>query len=161
MKKILLTQGQFAIVDDEDFDELSKFKWFADYAKGIKTFYAGRNVPLGSYKQGKLKMHRVILKAKTGQIVDHINHDTLDNRKQNLRITTKLGNNQNAKKRKDNSSGYKGVTWYEPNQKFVAKIRVMGKLIHLGYHTSPVVLAQKYNRAAQIYHKEFALLNKI
>ena len=78
-------------------------------------------------------MHRVITKCPKGKQVDHINGDGLDNRKANLRICTVNENNKNAKMRKDNKSGYKGVSWYPNRHKWRCVIFVNKKQIYLGY----------------------------
>ena len=100
MKIIPLTRGQYAIVDDEDYEELAKHKWRANYSKGNQCFYAERSLK----REGKIRrtdtMHRVIMKANPGEEVDHQNHNTLDNRKENLRITTHQTNQKNIRMRK-------------------------------------------------------------
>ena len=132
MKIIPLTRGQYAIVDDEDYEELAKHKWRANYSKGNQCFYAERSLK----REGKIRrtdtMHRVIMKANPGEEVDHQNHNTLDNRKENLRITTHQTNQKNIRMRKDNSSGFCGVCWCNSTKKWLAYINVNGKCKHLG-----------------------------
>ena len=84
MKEIPLTQGQFAIVDDEDYERFSVYKWRVFFAKGTKSYYARRHSPMSLGKRSTIFMHRDVMGAKHGEMVDHINHDTLDNRKSNL-----------------------------------------------------------------------------
>jgi len=102
-KLIELTQEKFAIVDDEDYEYLMQHKWH--YSMG----YASAEIYISPTKRKRLKMHRVIMKPPDHLVVDHINHDTLDNRKENLRICTKQQNEMNQKIRINKESKYKGV----------------------------------------------------
>lgn len=132
MKKIPLTQGKVALVDDCDYEYLSQWKWYAD--KRRNTFSATRN----TYKDGKrttIRMHRII----TGKMgfqkqnqVDHINRNGLDNRRHNLREVSNKQNSENQGVRKNNTSGYKGVGWHKSTQKWRAYIKHDGQNIHLG-----------------------------
>jgi hypothetical protein len=89
--------------------------------------------------------------------VDHINGLRDDNRWVNLRAATKTQNMRNVTtQRKNNTSGYKGVSWYEPNKKWAAKIRVNKRLLHLGYFATPESANDVYCAAAQKYHGEFS-----
>ncbi|MDA8220868.1 MAG: HNH endonuclease [Desulfitobacterium hafniense] len=127
MKEISLTQGQVAIVDDDRYDELSKLTWQASWSPSTKSFYACSGV----YRKGPINMARMILNAPKGVFVDHINGDTLDNRVDNLRLATNRQNQQNQHKQK--SSIYPGVYWKKANSKWVAKISINKKDVHLGY----------------------------
>lgn len=161
MKEIILTQGQFALVDDEDFEEISKYKWSA--AKDKERYVAHRN-SLSSEGNGKRRtmlMHRVIMKAPKGKDVDHINRNTLDNRKENLRVCTHAENMRNQKVKYDGFTGFKGVVWNKRNQKYMGQIKFNGKRIHLGYSVDKQELARRYNIAAKKYFGKFALLNII
>ena len=131
-KQISLTQGKFALVDDEDYDELNKHKWFA--LKSRKTFYASRKTHNG--KRTTVMMHRQILGLVPGdgKITDHRNRDGLDNRRSNLRIVNHAINNHNHGGHSHNSSGHNGVHWDTQANKWRARIMVGGKQIHLGYH---------------------------
>src|SRR3990167_4594031 len=116
MKKVKLTQNQYALVDNSDYEELSKFKWYAKLDEKIKSFYAGRNVRNedGKYCGQSIGMHRQILNPARNLLIDHVNHNTLDNRKSNLRLVSYAENQYNKRISKRNTSGYKGVSWYEP-----------------------------------------------
>lgn len=151
MAEIQLTQGKVAIVDSEDSVELSKYKWYFASAG-----YACRR------KDGVIVyMHREITGALRGEVVDHINHDTLDNRRSNLRRCTQSQNMANARIVKPTSSGYKGVGWFPRDQKWRARICVNGKGCHLGLFDSAEDAARMYNFWARDIFGEHALLNKI
>ena len=108
-RRIPLTQGKYAIVDQDDFERLNKHKWCA--VKSCNTFYAGRTIYVGK-KNISIMMHRQILHPPGHLFVDHINHNGLDNRKANLRLATCAQNNYNTIHfRKSQSSKYTGVSW--------------------------------------------------
>lgn len=162
MKKIKLTQGRFAIVDDDTFDILNGYKWHA--RRGTSGFYAVRRVLKKKGEKSKtthVKMHNYILKPFKGFVVDHINHDTLDNRKENLRLSTLSQNMFNKNKYKNNKSGYKGVFWNIQTKKWRSVIRANYKRIHLGYFLDKKEAACAYNKAAEKYHGKYALINNI
>ena len=154
MNYIELTQGKYTIVDDEDLKEVSKYKWY--FSNG----YARRDAGYGINRE-RIKMHRFILNIPKNVQVDHKNGDTLDNRRENLRICTKAENLRNRKIGKNNTSGYKGVDWFKNRNLWRAKIKYNNKLIHLGYFQTKIDAAKAYNNAAIKYHKEFSRLNKI
>lgn len=162
MKKIKLTQGKWALIDREDFPVLNQFTWCAALDKKRGTFYAITN-----NKSGTVRMARLLMKAPKNKIVDHINHNTLDNRKENLRVCTNIQNARNRKKDKRNTSGFKGVsictalTRHYKKPYFQAQIRVNYKLINLGYGTNRKELAKLYNGAATKFFGKFANLNQI
>jgi len=135
MKRIKLTGNKFALVDDQDFELLNQWKWYAH--KDGNTYYAIRGV----WKDNKVFrffMHREILdlKYKDGKITDHINRNGLDNRKTNLRIVTKAENCRNHTKFSTNTSGYTGVSWHKVIKKWQSQIRAGGKKINLGYYNN-------------------------
>jgi hypothetical protein len=106
-------------------------------------------------------MHRFITNAPPGTEVDHKNHDTLDNRDCNLRVCTKAQNQWNAKPRKDNVTGYKGVAWHKATQKWVAHIKANGIKHHLGLFKTIREAVIAWNEAALKYHGEYVYLNPI
>jgi hypothetical protein len=132
---ISLTQGQYAIVDRSDYEFLMQFKWFADWHEDMGNFYAR----IGRRGDRRTSMHRFILGLKKGdgKIVDHINHNTLDNRLSNLRIVTTSENGLNRKgPMSNNRSGFVGVSWDEPRGKWKAYVGVAGVKEYLGlFHT--------------------------
>lgn len=149
MKKITLNTGDFALVDDCDFELISKYKWYL--FKNKKVNYAI------SKANGKtLYMHRLVLKAIKGQIVDHIDCDGLNNTRSNLRICNENQSMHNTRVRKNNKTGVKGVCFVERDKKFHAQIMVNRKLINLGYFSNVEDAANARSEGAKRYHKEFA-----
>lgn len=161
MKKIKLTQGKFALVDDEDFEWLNQFKWFAAKSKG--NYYAHRSVRLKKGENQKtIRMHREIMNTPVGMETDHMDHDTLNNQKCNLKICTVLQNSKNKiiHKKKKNGIKYKGVDKSSANS-YGAHIYYNGKSLHLGSYRTEVDAALAYNKKAIELHGEFVYLNKI
>ncbi len=156
MKKILLTQGKFAFVDDANYEALLQFKWFA--AKGHNTFYAERkSVRDANGKNATILMHRAILgDACNGLQVDHIDGNGLNNQRSNLRACTSAENQHNSSIRADNTSGFKGVYWNKRQGKWHARIKLNGKLHHLGYFSDQGEAAFARNAAAAQLHGDFS-----
>jgi hypothetical protein len=151
MKEIILTQGKVAIVDDDDYEWLNRLKW------RYNTGYAGRTI--GSRKNQKsVYMHRLILQVPDGLETDHINHDTLDNRKENLRICTRSENNCN-RANKRNTSGFHGVHFNKEYKEWYATIMVNRLKKYLGNFKTAEEAARAYDKAARELHREFANLN--
>ncbi len=153
MKKLLLTNGKVTIVDPSDFDAYSKYTAFLS-----KDGYAYIIVNENGKSRNRL-LSRFIMGAKKGEIVDHINHDTLDNRKSNLRICTPLQSARNRRGHSDSKSGLIGVSRYK-GKTWRARI-FCDKEIYLGYFKDKYEAAKAYNEAAVKYFGEFACLNKI
>ena len=120
-KKIPLGHGQFAIVDDEDYEKACRYKWHT-MGNGEKTH---------SYAATKLKMHRWLIDAPPGYMVDHINGDPLDNRKSNLRLCTNSQNQQNTASR-GGTSQYKGVSFRAKNGRWIAAFQYNAVRYHCG-----------------------------
>lgn len=156
--EIPLSQGKVALVDIEDYKELSKYKWHAE--KRGSTFYATRSIRVPeSGKQKPVNMHREILNAPQNTVVDHINGNGLDNRRKNIRLCTREQNNRNVGKRKDNKSGFKGVRFSTQRQKWHAQISFNGKNKYLGTFTTPELAYKAYCEACMKYHGDFARLS--
>lgn len=139
----------FAKIDHDD-KELTKKNWF------ICNGYAATD-----NNGTPLQMHRIIMRPKSGEYVDHINHDKLDNRKSNLRICSYAENNRNTKPNATNKTGYKGVSYDRQTGKFRASIKCNHKSLNLGRYTTKEKAALAYNQKARECFKEFAYLNKI
>ncbi len=151
MKLIPLTQGYSAIVDDEDFERLSAFKWC--YSEG----YAVRNA---GEKEGFIRMHwSVIGRPPAGFETDHRNNDGLDNQRHNLRHVTHQHNLMNKGPQSNNTSGYKGVYWHKAAGKWCAEIKAYGKRVRLGTFHVIEDAAIAYNEASKRLHGEFAKAN--
>lgn len=166
MKKIKLTQGKYALVDNEDFESLNQFKWFYADGEGNRQGYAVRSVYQGKNSNPKtIKMHRVILKVKLAtEFCDHINNDKLDNRKSNLRIATRSQNGINRLKffTQRMTSIYKGV-YYDKSGKgrWRALIRKNNKNINIGSFKTEKEAASAYNNLAKKHFGDFAFLNQL
>jgi len=126
MKEIELTQGKVAMVDDEDFEELNKYKWHIDKQRNTSNVVRYKR----GVKRTRVYMHRAIANATEGMIVDHINGDGLDNRKSNLRVVIHRQNIQNMNVKK--TSTYTGVSWLENRGKWESRISINGKSKYLG-----------------------------
>lgn len=156
MKLIPLTQGKFAMVDDEDYAFLNHFKWFA--LKGPHTFYAARKI-VRDGKRAVLFMHRVLCPSLLPR-TDHINGNGLDNVKSNLRPATPGMNKGNSFKWMPNaSSKYKGIYWHKKKGSWIARIGTPPNRIVLGTFSDELEAVRAYDAAATKYYGAFARLN--
>lgn len=151
MKEIQLTQDKVAIVDDEDFERLNQYKWRTQRIGYL--FYGAR-----WGRKTTIMLHREVLNLKhgDGRMVDHINNDGLDCRKQNLRYCTHAENMRNRKRRGIFSSLYKGVCWHKRNKKWAAMIRHNKIRINLGTFENEYEASVVYNKKAKELHGCFA-----
>ena len=156
MKEIKLTQNKVALVDDEDFEYLNQFKWYA--LKSYSTHYAVRGIRLKG-KGITILMHRVILNMPKEMKTDHINHESLDNRRVNLRICTDSQNAMNMNSHKNSSSRFKGVSWHKRDKKWQVRIGYKKKVKYLGYSLSENEASLIYDKKAIELFGEFANLN--
>jgi len=164
-RRIPLTQGQYAIVDPEDYERLVRLRWRA--TKSRNTYYAIRSITVSGKRSFEM-IHRVIMKAELKKIpyhlrkevlIDHINHNGLDNRKANLRLATRAQNSRNRRPVGRGSSKYKGVMCRKSDGLFIAEIRAGRQKIYLGCFRSEKEAAKAYDEAAKKYHGEFASVN--
>lgn len=154
MKHIQLTQGQVAIVDDEDYDELSRFSWYVDN-KG----YAQRNQNEVTPRT-TIRMHQQILGVIPGMQIDHLNRNRLDNQRTNLRYISPVNQARNVGMKKNNSSGFKGVSWWSKTGKWRAYITFERKPITIGYFFAKVDAARAYDEKAKELFGQYALTNE-
>lgn len=158
MRHIHLTQGKFAIVDDEDYDWLMQWKWRLRPSR--RTSYAqrstGRNAKLKA-KRKTIFMHRVIMDCPNNLQIDHINHNGLDNRKCNLRICTFTENRHNQQPYINGASQYKGVS--RSLRKWRTYICRNGKRMYIGTYDSESEAANAYDAKAKEIFGNFAYLN--
>lgn len=149
----------FTMVDDNDYNELSKHKWYPEKRKGI--FYVRRTAPSVTKdpkKRIKIYMHRQILGTPDGLSTDHRDCNGLNNQRSNLRTCTQAQNTRNQRKTRG-SSEYKGVCWDKRLKKWRADIRLNKTQMYLGLFLCPIEAAKAYDEAANKYHGDFARLN--
>lgn len=145
---------KYALVDDDVYPLLSKYKWSVYPARS--TFYAYRKVcGKNGEKRTQIRMHRMILEVKDGRLVDHINGNGLDNRRNNLRMCTTSQNAFNRGIPMTNMSGYKGVSFEQQTKKWRAQICINGKRIKIGRFEDKKQAAIAYQEYAKKYHGEF------
>ena len=158
MRTIPLTQGRVALVDDEDFEALSRWKWTLNRRSRNKA-YAVRCESRGGRKS-MILMHRQILGLVPGDGLqaDHVNRDKLDNRRCNLRIATPSEQLCNQISR-GGASRYKGVSLDRRDGAWYAHITVNSRCLHLGRFVCDADAATAYDEAARALHGEFAVLN--
>ena len=155
MRTIPLTQNQVALVNDEDYEWLNQWKWCAS-----KLHYGGFAAVRGATGTNKrLFMHRVIMYAPKNMQVDHENHNTLDNRRINLRLATASQSQHNTKGHKNTLSRHKGVTWNRRSRKWSVQIRLNNKPYYGGCFDEEIEAAKAYDNKAKELHGEFACLN--
>jgi hypothetical protein len=158
MKEIPLTKGKVALVDDDVFEFLNQWKWF--YSKGPedRTGYAIRFDKNGKHNKS-ISMHRVIMNTPPNLEVDHRDRDGCNNQRLNMRNCSHFQNVRNRSIQKDNSSGYKGVSWDKKCKKWRVQIRIDGRKVWLGLFSSIQDASRIYDQAAIRFHGEFANIN--
>lgn len=147
-RHIVLVSGEKCLVDEEDFERLSQYRW--RITDGYARSYINRK---------HVMMHRLLIDVPKGKEVDHINGNRLDNRKSNLRLVSRSQNSANKPAPGHNTSGYKGVSYRKDTGKYVAYINCMGKRERLGNFNNPEDAAKAYNEAAVRLYGEYAKLN--
>lgn len=151
--EINITKGFKAIIDDSDFDLVSKYRWY--YSNGYaKTDIGGRK------NKKRIYMHRLIMGNPIKKEVDHINNERLDNRKSNLRVVTKLQNSFNSRP-KGGTSKFKGVSWHTMAGKWMAQIQFNGKNIYLGLYGDENKAALVYQNIAKELQGQYAFKPKV
>lgn len=160
MKNITLTNGKKAIIDDVDFAWLSQLRW-NESRDSKNTSYARATIKRNGWSK-RVSMHRLILDAKDGECVDHINGDGLDNRRENIRICSKAENNR-WRKPHGKTSRYKGVSWRARDSRWLMQIHIPGsakkRITELFPSDQEENAARRHDYWAKKFHKEFAFLN--
>jgi hypothetical protein len=155
MKEVFLTDGTVALVDDADYELVSRYSWYPHKPESNGDIYAR------TFIEGKrVYMHRLILGI-TKDEGDHINHSTLDNRRSNLRRVDRGANARNTRGWKSGTSRYKGVSWDKARCKWAALIYPNRKHVFLGRFDEEIDAARAYNQAAIQYFGSFAYLNPV
>ena len=142
------------MVDDDDYEYLNQFNWHTDKEGSVNSWRGSKN-------NKSVLLPRLIMKAPANLEVDHIDGNRLNNQKSNLRLATSSQNKMNRGPRKDNKSGYKGVSWHKQRNQWTARIMANGKYQHLGLFGNILDAVKTYNEAAIKYFGEFAWINKI
>lgn len=153
---IPLTQGLYALVDGEDYEELNRYKWCA--SKTSQNYYASRRIKQNNKITSQL-MHRQILNNPKGMEIDHRNRCGLDNRKNNLRICSCSENHQNTTGKTNKTSIYKGVCWNKRHKQWYAQITHNQKTYYLGHFDNEVRVALAYDKKAKELQGEFICPN--
>ncbi len=157
-RRIYLGEGEWTIVEPQDYYWLSRYQW-SIIGNGRK-FYAIRNIVVRPRKTKILNLHRAIMDAPAGLMVDHKNGDSLDNRRANLRLATRAQNVQNSQKRSTKTtSRFIGINLEKKSGRWAVKIVYEGKRLWLGRFKDELEAAKAYDAAAKKYHGEFARLN--
>lgn len=152
MKFIRLTKGRFALVDDLDYPWLSQLRWCYSSDGYAVNYYRDEQGNDHKRSMHRLVMARILEQSVPPDLqVDHINHNRIDNRRENLRLATRSQNQAN------NTSGYKGVVWNQG--KWEVRIRYQERKLYLGRYADPIFAALVYDGAARLLYQEFAGLN--
>jgi len=160
IRLIALTQGQVTIVDAADYEWLNQWNWHARWNKYTKSYYAQRTVGKTAQTCRPLGLHVVLTGGKHPTLIpDHINRNTLDNRRINLRLATRTQNAINRKLKSSNKSGYRGVHWNKEMKKWESSISVNGVGIRIGFFANKEDAARAYDTAAILHFGEFAIPN--
>lgn len=162
MRLIPLTQGQWALVDDADYEWLIAHTWCAHKCRGkIDKFYAVTHIRDETGKLKLVSMHRLITNCPKGMVVDHEDNNGLNNQRFNIRVCTHSQNQHNRGRDSDGRQKYKGVTIHKRNKTnpYQAAICVNWRNIYLGMYPTDVLAALAYDAAAREHHGEFAYQN--
>jgi hypothetical protein len=164
MKRIPLTQGKEALVDDQDYEYLMQWKWCWHWTARRTTTYARRDIG-GRRHKSSVHMHRVIAERMghlaQGRQIDHVDGNGLNNQRSNLRVATQSENGGNRGRNRNNKSGYKGVCWDATRQKWLAALKHRGRQVLHKRFDDPKEAARAYNDAALKHFGAFAFLNPV
>ena len=159
--EIALSNGEIALIDDEDYPLVSTYRWAASRGPDGKP-YATARIQHGRGKERfytTLRMHRLIMEAERGEEIDHINMNTLDNRRANLRKATKAQNMANRNRTARSTSGWKGVHFHKGAGNWMAEIKAEGTRFYLGLFDRCELAGLAYDCASRVVHGEFCRPN--
>mgnify|MGYP001569182729 CR=1 FL=1 len=156
MKQIELTQNKYTLVDDEDFAYLNQWKWHFNKSRKNDVGRAARIV-----NRKMIYMSRLIMNPPKNKQIDHIDGNSLNNQKENLRVCSNAENLRNRSKQRNNFSGFKGVSWDKSRNNWRVAIQINKKDMFLGRFKTKEKAALTYNKAAKKYFKMFARLNSV
>ena len=159
VKKIKIYGGKITLVDDEDYDQLNQYKWQLD-SSGKGEGYARTNLYTNKKTIVK-RMHQFLIDTPKGMQTDHIDRNSLNNQKSNLRIVTRSQNNMNRSKQNGCLHKYKGVKFHKKLDKWEARIKKDKKLYYLGLFKNEIDAAKAYNKKAIEFFGEYACLNEV
>jgi hypothetical protein len=145
-------RGYEVLIDDEDYERVKSHNWFACTPGTLTYFFFSKRK---NGKRHQYRLHRFLLNAPEGSVVDHISGDTMDNRKANLRITDWKGNARNHGMNSTNTSGYRGVIFSKSKNRWRAVIQTIKNPLHLGYYPSKEIAAYVYEEASKIIYGEY------
>jgi hypothetical protein len=163
MKRIPLTKGKEALADDQDYEYLMQWKWYPARSGSHNKLYARRNLPRADQRHGSCKMHKIVAERMglPDCCIDHKDGNGLNNQRSNLRPATNAQNLWNRAKQKNNTSGYKGVSWDASRGKWMAQLKCQGRKVLHRRFADKIEAAQAYNETALKYFGEFAVLNLV
>lgn len=151
---ILKVRHLNVFIDDEDYERIKNFNWGIAVKKNVPYIQATTKAP-----RKTIQLARLIMNAEAGYLIDHVNGDTLDNRKENLRAASKKTNAQNMKPNANTTSKYKGVCWDKFRNKWRASIKVNNRQCHIGRFNLEEEAAKAYDIKAKEHFGEFARTN--
>lgn len=154
-REIPLTRGYVAIVDAADYDRVASHKWYVDPIG--RTVYAGTYLRRANGKNVKVRLHRFLLDAQPGQLVDHRDGNGLNNTRVNIRLCEKRDNQRNQAKHCDSKCRYKGV--FTSGNRYRVQMRVLDRVLYLGSFGTQEEAARAYDASAKEHFGEFARLN--
>lgn len=155
IKLIAGTRDVLFKVDADDYERLNRFNWQSHWNPHTESYYAKRDQVDSEGKRQRMPMSNDVLRVPRGVIVDHLYRDTADNRKSELRVATRSQNMHNGRVRRDNTSGYKGVSWHPPLSKWRSAICRNGETIHIGYFDTKDLARDAYLEESKKHYGEF------